>query len=221
MTKRYSNIYFSIMVFLTSILALTVMSKAAEKTVKFELSNFNEIRIDEVGLELDVNVGEDFSVEVEGDEELLDHLLMKVRGGKLVIYKDGGKKVWDHSGNSGPHVIISMPEFIGLELRGAIDAEIKGVDSDEVEFDIKGAGNIEVEGKCNWLIIDFKGAGNIEAEDLICKEVDIDLKGAGNIEVYASEKVDADIKGMGNIDVYGSPEEVTKSDGWFSNISIH
>jgi hypothetical protein len=32
---------------------------------------------------------------------------------------------------------------------------------------------------------------------------------------------DADISGMGNIEIYGNPDEVTKSDGWFSNITIH
>jgi hypothetical protein len=56
---------------------------------------------------------------------------------------------------------------------------------------------------------------------LQCKQVEVDLKGAGNIEVFASEKVDADISGMGNIEIYGNPDEVTKSDGWFSNITIH
>ncbi|MDG1859002.1 MAG: DUF2807 domain-containing protein, partial [Emcibacteraceae bacterium] len=183
MTKHFSNFNLPIAIMIVSILGFTKVGFAAEKTLNFDLSGFDEIRIDEVGLELDVTVGDDFKIEVEGDEEILDHLLMKVRGDKLVIYKDGGKKVWDHSGNSGPHVIISMPKFNGLELRGAIDADIKGVDSDEVEFDIKGAGNIEIEGKCNWLNIDFKGAGNIEADKLKCKKVDVDLKGAGNIEV--------------------------------------
>lgn len=221
MTKRFSKLIYLSTTMMVSVLVLASTSFADEKIIEFDLIGFNEIRIDELGLELDVTVGEDFKIEVEGDEEILDHLLMKVRGEKLVIYKDGGKKVWGHSGNSSPHVIISMPKFIGLELRGAIDAEIKGIDSDEVEFDIKGAGNIELEGKCNWLIIDLKGAGNIEADELICKEVDVVLKGAGNIEVYASEKVDAAIKGMGNIDVYGNPEDVTTDYGWFSNISIH
>jgi len=114
-----------------------------------------------------------------------------------------------------------MPSFTGFELRGAVDASIKCVDSDEVEFDLKGAGNIEVEGRCRWLIVDLKGAGNVEADDLICEEVDVTLKGAGNIEVHASKRVDADIDGLGNIDVYGSPEEVKKDDGWLSHISIH
>ncbi|MCC3861353.1 head GIN domain-containing protein [Pseudemcibacter aquimaris] len=216
-------IKFSKFFIINAFLATTFVAgaNAQEAFVEHDLEGFDKIRLDEVGIELDVNVGEDFEIIAEGDEELLEHLMFRVRGDKLVIYKDGGKKVWDHSGNDSPKVTVNMPSFTGLDLKGAVDAEIKGVDSDEVEFDLKGAGNIEVEGTCNWLIIDLKGAGNVEADELICKKVDVDLKGAGNIEVFASEEVDAEIRGMGNIDVYGNPENVTKSDGWFSNISIH
>lgn len=196
-------------------------SFADEITVSHDHDGFEIIRIDNVGIQLEVTVGEDFEIEVEGEEELVETLLMKVRGDKLVLYRDDDKDFWDGRGGDSPKVIISMPKFTGLDLRGAVDAHIEGVDSERVEFDLKGAGNIEVEGKCKWLIIDLKGAGNVEADDLECEEVDVDLKGAGNIEVYASKKVDAQINGMGNIDVYGDPEEVTKSDGWFSHISIH
>jgi len=214
--------YFSALFIFTSVLMIGLSSvKAEEITVKRDLRGFDKIRIDEVGIEIDVMVGEDYSIEIEGEEEIVDHLLMRVRGEKLVIYKDGDKKIWDRAGTDSPKVTITMPKFTGLDLRGAVDADIKGVDSEEVEFDLKGAGNIEVEGKCGWLILDFKGAGNIEAEDLHCRQVEVDLKGAGNIEIFASEKVDADISGMGNIEVYGNPGEVTKSDGWFSNITIH
>jgi len=214
--------YFSALFIFTSVLMIGLSPvKAEEITVKRDLRGFDKIRIDEVAIEIDVMVGEDYSIEIEGEEEIVDHLLMRVRGEKLVIYKDGDKKIWDRAGTDSPKVTITMPKFTGLDLRGAVDADIKGVDSEEVEFDLKGAGNIEVEGKCGWLILDFKGAGNIEAEDLHCRQVEVDLKGAGNIEIFASEKVDADISGMGNIEVYGNPGEVTKSDGWFSNITIH
>ena len=217
MTKRFSILS----VFISLIIISFSSVKADEIIIKRDLQDFDKIRIDEVGIQIDVFVGDDFYIKIEGEEEIVDHLLMRVRGEKLKICKDGDKKIWNTAGTDSPKVTIHMPKFTGLDLRGAVDANIKGIDSEEVEFDLKGAGNIEVEGKCDWLILDFKGAGNIEAQDLQCKQVEVDLKGAGNIEVFASEKVDADISGMGNIEIYGNPDEVTKSDGWFSNITIH
>ncbi len=220
-----TNIISKLSIFLTSVIAFVLVSIlpsfADDISVKYDHKDFDQIRIDNVGVELNVSVGEDYSIEVEGEEELVETLLLKVRGDKLVIYRDDDKKMWEGRGNDSLKVTVSMPKFTGFDLRGAVDAEIKGVDSDEVEFDLKGAGNIEVEGKCRWLIVDLKGAGNVDAEDLKCQEVDVALKGAGNIGVYASERIDAEIKGMGNIDVYGNPSDVKKEDGWFSNISIH
>lgn len=207
-----------------SLLALLVFAQSSyadEISIDYDLQGFEHIRLDNVGISLDVSVGEDFDITVEGEEDVVNSLLLKVRGKKLVIYRDDDKKFWDRNNHDGPQVTISMPKFSGFDLRGAVDANIEGIDSDEVEFDLKGAGNIELSGKCRWLIVDLKGAGNVEADDLKCEEVDVDLKGAGNIEVYASEKVNAEIKGMGNIDVYGDPKDVTKSDGWLSHITIH
>lgn len=221
MTKVISKFLVLSTSIIFGVVAFVQVSIADDITVKHDLKGFDQIRIDNIGIELDVTVGDDFKIEVEGDEGLVNTLLMKVRGDKLVIYRDGDRNIWDKGGNDSPKVTISMPSFVGFDLRGAVDANIKGVDSDEVEFDLKGAGNIEVEGRCNWLVIDLKGAGNFEADNLKCKEVDVSLKGAGNIEIYASEKVNAEINGMGNIDVYGDPKDVTKNDGWFSNISIH
>ena len=206
--------------FLASIMFIST-SSAEEVSLEYEHSGFDKIRLDNVGIQLKVTVGEEFSVEAEGEKEVIETLLMKVRGDKLVIYRDEDNKFWEGRGSEGPRVTISMPSFTGFDLRGAVDAEIKGVDSDEVEFDLKGAGNIEIEGSCRWLIVDLKGAGNVEADDLKCEEVDVDLKGAGNIEVYASKRINAEINGMGNIDVYGDPSEVSTEEGWFSNISIH
>ncbi len=220
-----TNIISRLSNYAASILLLAYVSLgqavAAEISRDYDLEGFNQIRLDNVGLELKVTVGEEFSVEAEGEQELVEALKMRVRGDKLVIYRDEDDKFWNGNHTEGVMVTISMPSFTGFDLRGAVDAEIKGVDSDRVEFDLKGAGNIEVSGKCRWLIVDLKGAGNVEADDLECEEVDVDLKGAGNIEVYASSKINAEINGMGNIDVYGNPKEVTKEDGWFSNISIH
>ncbi len=221
MTSIISKFFSAFSVFVFAVLATLDFANADDISVSHDLKGFDQIRLDNVGIQLEVEVGEDFAVEVSGDEELVETLLLKVRGDKLVIYRDDNHKVWEGRGNDSPLVIVSMPSFTGFELRGAVDASIKGVDSDEVEFDLKGAGNIEVEGKCRWLIVDLKGAGNVEADDLICEEVDVTLKGAGNIEVYASKRVDADIDGLGNIDVYGNPEEVEKDDGWLSHISIH
>jgi len=190
-------------------------------TVTHDLNGFEKIRINNVGIELEIKVGEAFEIIVDGHEVNVKNLILDVEGDTLIIHRRGGKRTWNRRGNSHLEVEIKMPKFRGLELRGAVEAEIEGVDSDLVEFYLKGAGNIEIEGKCTKLIVELKGAGNFEAEDLECEVVDVELNGAGNIEVYASKEINAEINGIGNIDVFGDPEEITRDDGWLSHISIH
>ncbi len=217
MAKNFSHIILFI-----GILALAQRASADELSIKHDLKDFDEIRIENVGIELEVTAGEDFEVIVDGDEVNVRNLKVKVRGDKLVLYReDDDKQLWNRNGNSGLTVHVKMPIFSGLDLRGAVEARIKNVDSDDVMFDLKGAGDIEVEGKCKSLTIDLKGAGDFSAKDLICQTVDVDLKGAGDIDVYASEEANVEIKGVGEIDVYGHPKKVSKDDGFLSSITIH
>lgn len=218
MTKFISKLS----VLFVAVFAVSASAFADDLTLTHDLTDFEEIRIDNAAIELFVLVGEDYEIIVTGDEVNVRNLKLKVRGDRLVIYsEEDDKKIWNRSGNSRLEVNIKMPKFTKLDLRGAVDAKINNIDSEDVIFDIKGAGNFEVDGKCQSLTIELRGAGNFEGEDLICEEVDVDLKGAGNIEVYASEIINAEINGMGNIDVFGNPKKVSKDDGFFSSISIH
>ncbi len=207
-------------IFAGLLIAISV-TYADDLSVTHDLNGFEKIRINNVGIELEVKVGEAFEIIVDGHEVNVKNLMLDVEGDTLVIHRRDGKRTWNRRGNSHLEIEIKMPKFRGLELRGAVDAEIEGVDSDVVEFNLRGAGHIEVEGKCTKLNVALKGAGNFEAEDLECEEVDVELNGAGNIEVYASKEINAEINGIGNIDVFGDPEKVTKDDGWLSHISVH
>jgi hypothetical protein len=192
-----------------------------ETSIKHEVVPFDSIEIGSASFELEIIVGQEHSILIEGHKINAQALKYEVKGTTLDIFRNEGKKTWDRSGNSKLKVTITMQEFKELELRGAVDAKITGIDSEKVKFELNGAGNFEVSGKCQSLELDFKGAGNFEGQDLKCEEVNVELKGVGNIEVYASKEIDAEIKGMGNIEVYGSPQIVNKESGFFSSISIH
>ena len=196
------------------------ISLAKEATESRDLSAFEKIIIVDTGVGLDVRIGKDFSVILKGSEGWLKKITTKVEHNALVIghIKKKNKSVNIDSDN---RVIITMPKFTGLKVNGAVDADIKDVDSEDLEFEINGAGNIEIDGTCVTLSIDLNGAGNFEGQDLKCENVRIEINGAGNVEVYGSKSADLDINGMGNIDLYGNPKDVKKDKSWFSNITIH
>ncbi|WP_417319539.1 head GIN domain-containing protein [Emcibacter sp.] len=188
----------------------------SDMTETRDLEGFSVIRI-ETGLSLDVEIGDKFVVEVSGNAKKVARLKTRVENGALVIdYDKDGIELGDSL-----HMDVTMPKFTKLDVDGAVDAEIEGFDGGDFEIELNGAGNIELEGKCDKLVIELNGAGNIEAEDLECKDVEVDVNGAGNVEVFASESIDAKVSGFGNIDVYGKPKQIKTDDGLFSSIDIH
>ena len=193
---------------------------AGDVTETRDHASFEKIVIEDTGVGLDVRVGEDFSVTLKGPDSWADKITTKVVGNALVIGQIKKKKKSINI-DSDHRVIITLPKFTGLEVNGAVDADITGVDSENLKFEINGAGNIEIEGTCGTLDIDLNGAGNFEGEDLKCEEVNVEINGAGNVEVYGSQSADLEINGMGNIDLYGNPKHINKDKSWFSNITIH
>ena len=183
-----------------------------------ELEKFTKIKI-KGGVELRVVAGKNQKVTIETAEDRVEDVETYVRGDTLVIDMEnhGRDNYWNRVD---VEVYISMEKLEGIEVLGAVEAEVEGVDSDYLEIDIKGAADLEIEGKCGELELDVKGAGDISARDLKCEKVDVNVAGAGSADVYASEEVEADVAGVASINVYGKPKSVRKSAGFLASISI-
>ncbi len=196
------------------------IAQAGDITEKRDLSSFEKIIIDDTAVGIDVMVGEDFSVTLEGPEKWVKRITAHVEDNAIIFSRTNKKKKTINI-DSDNRVIITMPKFTALEVNGAVDAKIEGVDSEKLDFRVNGAGNIEIKGKCGMLNVSLNGAGNFEGEKLRCKNITVEINGAGNVEAYGSKSANLEINGMGNIDLYGNPEDVSKNKSWFSNITIH
>ncbi|MCF6216717.1 MAG: DUF2807 domain-containing protein [Emcibacter sp.] len=192
---------------------------AKDVTESRDHTAFEKIHIDGTGVGIDVKVGEDFSVSLKGSEKWLKKTVTKVEGDTLVISRKNKKKIKNLDSDN--RIIITMPKFAGLEVDGAVDADISGVDSEKLKFEINGAGNIDITGNCAELNVILNGAANFEGPDLKCEVVLIRINGVGNVEAYGSKSADLEINGMGNIDLYGNPPEVKRDNSLFSKITIH
>lgn len=204
----------------TSMLAMTPAVAAFDSSQTSEvrdLPTFTKIRV-KGGLELDLVAGKDQRVEVSAKR--LAEVETYVRGDTLVIDMDHDDDDGIHLNNDDIHVTISMAMLEELEVLGAVDGELSGIDSKNLRIDIKGAGDVEIDGTCGALELEIKGAGDVDAEELICKDVEVRVKGVGDARVYASESVDADVSGIGSITVYGEPAKVRQSDGFLGSIRI-
>lgn len=188
------------------------------------ISDFNKIRVTGI-YELDVQVGEDFSVFTSGKHKDVERMKVYLKGSTLILAQDEDRDKninWNgrKKNNSGIKAIITLPTLKALDITGIGAGEIKGIESDRLDIEVAGISDMELQGTCGALDVEMAGLGELRAEELKCENVDVDLAGMGEISVYASKSVEADAAGMGSIDVYGNPEDVEKSKSFMASVKI-
>lgn len=168
-----------------------------------ELS-LDEFRALEIGgaFEVDVRFGKKQKVAITIDDNLWEHLDARVKGHWLKIDWDRSVRPSDEC-----RIEIVVRDLQELSVRGACDAHIHGFAGARFTYELSGAGNLEMDGKVEFLEIDISGAGDADTRDLEAQHVEVRISGAGNAEVHAERSLEARVSGVGNLTYYGDPEE--------------
>ncbi|MES2330992.1 MAG: head GIN domain-containing protein [Bacteroidota bacterium] len=176
-----------------------------------------------------VAYGESNSIQVEGDENLLEYISTKVEGGKLSIKTT--KNVNLRSRNK-ITIYVSLTRLTGVSLSGSGDIIGDGKFSNDgkTDFSVSGSGNIKMtvnklnnvdvgvsgsgrvrlSGSANSLEVRISGSGNADCGELICDDAYAHVSGSGNIKINANRTVDANISGSGNVSYRGAASDVKK-----------
>ncbi|MEO1136295.1 MAG: head GIN domain-containing protein [Pseudomonadota bacterium] len=199
-------------------------ASADDDTVRSEtldLVGFDRIKIAGV-YELDVRVGDDFSITLTGPAYEMDRVEASVENGALVLdQRRKNRNMRNRNTRDGVEAVITMPSLTALNVSGVVDGSVAGVDADNFDLNVSGVGDINIDGECGVLDAKVSGVGDLNARNLECREAEIRVSGVGSASVFASDEIDAKISGMGDIDVYGSPEQVRKNSGMFAEITVH
>lgn len=189
-------------------------------TESFSIDDFEGIELD-IAADVYITQGDNFSIEVQGQQNILNELELEVKGDILDIDFDDCVRNYDDL-----MFWISMPELdfvricgsgrifsenfitandIVLEISGSGDIDL-GLSADDIETKISGSGKILLEGTANDLDAVISGSGDVRAFDLISEKVDCRISGSGDMEVHATDKLDVKITGSGDVYYKGNPE---------------
>ncbi|MFO7666619.1 MAG: head GIN domain-containing protein [Desulfobacterales bacterium] len=145
------------------------------------------------------------NLELSGDSNILPHIITRVKGNTLQITTS--KTICP---KTLLEVRISADNIEKAIVSGAVDLSISGVDNNNLDIDVDGAGDIKAAGKTKNFKINLSGSGDVKAKELKAENVEVLVNGAGNAVVYASRKLKAEINGAGDISYYGNPKDVTE-----------
>ncbi len=194
--------------------------------------NFDRISLTGIG-KVNVTQGDEESLTVEADDNLMRYIKTEVRNGKLILgFTDAIRK--KNIRPSEPiRFNLSVRELTDLDISGVGDVNVSSLDTDRLEIIINGAGDVDVDSlAAERLVVDINGAGDVKlagqavaqdvtingmgeyrAGDLDSESVKIKFPGAGSATVWATGTLDVHITGVGGVKYYGSPSVIQRTYG--------
>jgi hypothetical protein len=191
---------------------------ASEQTL--DLRGFKAIEIGGA-YELDVVVGEEYSIVLSGPAEEMERVEARVDNEALMLNLKKRSRIDQRHNRENVRAVITMPALERLSVSGVVEGDISGVQSDAFRLDLSGVGNVTIAGRCGALTAHVSGVGELNAQGLACKKASVRVSGVGEASAYASDEASAEVSGMGEINIYGSPNKVEKRGGFLADISVH
>ncbi len=195
------------------------------------VSGFDRVRMQDFGV-LDIIQGQEESLTVEADLDVLEKVRTEVRDGELVLRVAGD---WlDRIGTALTtgfrdrylryHLTVrslkalliagagrvtvghlTSGQFV-VRLSGAGDVALQSLVADRLEGELTGAGKLAIAGKVQEQQVTLSGAGKYAAQNLESQRAKVTMSGAGSATVWAVQELDVTLSGVGLIEYYGNPE---------------
>ena len=165
--------------------------------------DFTEVSASE-GLMVYVTQADDFNIEVEADENVIELIATDIKNGKLRIHAR------ENIGNATKKIRVSLPEVTAL--KSSSGSHLQGenmVQSDRLEVDGSSGALIQLELTVNDLEIDASSGANLSISGN-ADHAEVNVSSGGNLKIQVSEALTADASSGGNIGYSGNPKVQNK-----------
>ena len=172
---------------------------------EYDIDQFDEI-VCALPATVNFSVGEEYSCTIRVDENLLEYIDIKAKGGELVL---GQVKPKDglYVGFSATEFVIDItaPDINEITLAGSGDINILSpLNVQDLEITVAGSGDITFseEVDINHLELSVNGSGDIHVEKGTVHELEADIAGSGDIVSHAeAQEAEVSVIGSGDITV--------------------
>lgn len=177
-----------------------------------------------------VRTGARPSVRAEGPQNVLDRLVVEVKGDRLTIRQQNGSFSWSRA--EPVRIAVTVPELHGATIAGSgtltvdkvvadtFKASIAGsgdlslpqVRAKSLELEIAGSGSGSVAGQVDAANYSIAGSGEVDASKLQAKDIELSIAGSGGVSANATGTVQGAIMGSGEARITGGAKcQVTKA----------
>lgn len=198
----------------------------------YQLGNFQQIEV-AGSYDVQVKTGANVSVSARGGQNLLDHTIVEVSDGKLLIHpeKTSGFFNFGHHGHA--TFTVTVPQLTAANIAGSGDMTIDHLQGDGFEGQIAGSGSLKLAsldlqelklsiagsgdvkaggGKAKSAEYQIAGSGDIDAGGVQTQDAQMSIAGSGGIKAHAVGTAQISIMGSGDVDVSGGAKcQVSKA----------
>ena len=179
-----------------------------------KLSNFRAIEISIGYDKIRVNCGEEPSILISGDENILPLITTIISKGVLKIESDSTFET-----KAGSEIIINIKSLKDFTFDGVGKTVIHNLNEDKFNCNINGVGSCDLNGKVKSFNISVNGVGSVNARQLIADDVVASLNGVGSVKLYAKNSLNASVNGIGGLTYFGNPTELILNDSGIGGIT--
>lgn len=181
---------------LSAACTFSIDTGADTATKDFDVESFSEVAVAQA-FEATITVGDETSVEVEIDEDLLDDVEVSVDGDRLTV--ELTKTLVTTNGPM--RVRITTPQLSALDVGGAARVDLNGLNGGDFDLDIDGAASLDAEGSIDELSLEADGATRVDLDDTEVGTATVDMNGASNVSLANVAEVTGSVSGVSSLDI--------------------
>ena len=195
----------------------------------FEVSGFTGVTLACVA-NLYIERGDEETLRVEAEENLIPYFVVEVDGGMLDIGTKSGVELNPTepinfyltvedldtivlAGSGEIEAPDMVANYLTVTLSGSGDVELPDLRVGKLKIDLSGSGDLNASGQADDQEIIMGGSGVYEARNLRSTEAEVDISGSGSVTIQVSDKLDVTIGGSGSVRYIGSPAVETSVSG--------
>jgi len=180
------------------------------------------------GIQVYVTQGDDFEIEVEGDENIIDLIGTDIKNNKLRIH------TIENIGSATKKVYVTLPEITSLRGSSGANLQTKNtisskeitvdgssgaslnieVTTNEIEIEASSGASLKISGEADKADVDVSSGGSIHAKKLETQNCNAEASSGGNVSIHVSESLYADASSGGNISYSGDADVEKKKSFW-------
>jgi len=159
---------------------------------------------------VDVTVGKENSVVLEGNKDTLAKVTTEVVDGQLRVRLEHSTfSLFRREDTHGLVAHVTLPQLTAFALAGSGDASVTGLNGGKASFALDGSGDLKAVGKLDSVDLVVNGSGDADLSALQSAKASAVVNGSGDAVVNPTDTLAAVVNGSGRVKYLTEGAKVT------------